>query len=322
MQAPETPVDEIARIDALRALNILDTAPEERFERLTRLAKRVFNVPIALVSLIDEKRLWFKSHPGFDVSETPRELSFCGHAILGDDAFVIPDAALDERFHDNPLVTKDPGIRFYAGCPLVMSNGSALGTLCIIDRKPREVSNEELEPLRDLAHMAQQELAALQLATTDELTKLANRRGFEALSRHALDMCRKLKTSAAVLFFDLDRFKQINDYFGHAEGDCALIGFAELLTRHFRESDVISRLGGDEFAVVLTGASSKAVNAALERLREAVARHNHKAKRGYDVTYSVGVVHVDATRDVDIAALLTDADRIMYKQKHTKLSRS
>ncbi len=118
MKAPDIPQDEQARIKALRSLNVLDTPSEERFDRLTRLAKRMFDVPIALVSLVDENRQWFKSCIGLDVSETPRDISFCGHAILGSEVFIIPDTKKDERFTDNPLVLNDPHIRFYAGCPL------------------------------------------------------------------------------------------------------------------------------------------------------------------------------------------------------------
>ena len=183
MIKPATPVDEATRVGTLRALDILDTAAEERFDRLTRLAKRLFGVPIALVSLVDTNRQWFKSCDGLGATETPREISFCGHAILSDDILVIPDALLDDRFCDNPLVVDDPHIRFYAGCPLRAPNGSRLGTLCLIDRAPRMFDADELQPLRDLAHMAEQELAAVQLATTDELTQISNRRGFARLIR-------------------------------------------------------------------------------------------------------------------------------------------
>lgn len=315
MLTPKKPTDEASRIETLRALNILDTSAEERFDRLTRLAKRLFGVPIALVSLVDEDRQWFKSCQGLGVSETSRDISFCGHAILGDDIFLISDAALDNRFHDNPLVTNEPYIRFYAGCPLTVATGSKLGTLCIIDREPREFSEDDLALLRDLARMAEQELAAVQLATMDELTMLSNRRGFEALSLHALGLCRRLEKPASLLFFDLDLFKQINDRFGHAEGDRALANFAQLLKQTFRESDVLGRLGGDEFAVLLTNANREDLNNTLHRLRQTVDQHNHEARRGYDIVYSVGAVQFDAARHADIAELMAEADALMYEQK-------
>lgn len=315
MQVPPKPADEATRIDTLRSLNVLDSSPEERFDRLTRLAKRLFDVPIALVSLIDTDRQWFKSHQGLEVTETPRDISFCGHAILGDGVFLVPDAAQDERFSDNPLVTDEPHIRFYAGCPLVVGDGQKLGTLCLIDRRPRRFGEEDLALLRDLARMAEQELAALQLATVDELTLISNRRGFEVLAQHALNLCRRQDEPASMLFFDLDKFKPINDRFGHAEGDRVLRSFARLLQENFRESDVIGRLGGDEFAVFASGAVQGGLSGALERLQEAVARFNAEAQRGYDILYSVGTVDFDAARHKRVADLVAEADELMYRQK-------
>jgi GAF domain-containing protein len=203
MVIPLKPADERNRLDALRSLDILDTPPEERFDRLTRLVKRLFGVPIALVSLVDENRQWFKSCVGLSASETPRDVSFCGHAILDNDIMVVANALADERFHDNPLVTGDPGIRFYAGCPLMAPNGSKLGTLCLIDVKPREFNGEDRGLLRDIARMVEQEIAAVHFATTDEITLLFNRRGFEMLAQHALNVCGRMKKSAILLFFDL-----------------------------------------------------------------------------------------------------------------------
>jgi diguanylate cyclase (GGDEF)-like protein len=311
MQAPAIPFNEGTRIDSLRALNILDTSPEERFDRLTRLAKRLFDVPIALVSLVDTNRQWFKSCVGLDATETPRDVSFCGHAILGDDIFLIPDAAADERFRDNPLVTGEPHIRFYAGCPLTVADGSRLGTLCIIDRKPREFDDDDRELLRDLARMAEQELAAVQLATMDELTMLSNRRGFEALSVHALGLCRRLQKPASLVYFDLDYFKQINDRFGHAEGDRVLVSFSRLMKQTFRESDVLGRIGGDEFVVLLTDTSRESAKSSLCRLAQTVAEHNQEAECDYDIVYSAGAVEFEPARHASIEELVADADALM-----------
>jgi GAF domain-containing protein len=158
MQKPENPINESERLAGLRQLEILDTEPEERFDRVTKLARSVFNVPIALVSLVDKDRQWFKSSCGLDASETPRDISFCGHAILGKGIFLIPDALEDSRFKDNPLVTGKPYIRFYAGIPLHLPGGLAVGTLCIIDTEPRNFSEKELDHLQDLALVVEQEL--------------------------------------------------------------------------------------------------------------------------------------------------------------------
>lgn len=175
MQRPAIPDNETARLQALYACSVLDTAPEERFDRITRLAHTVFGVDIALVSLVDAQRQWFKSRQGLDATETPRDISFCGHAILGDDVFEIDDALADPRFVDNPLVTGAPFIRFYAGMPLQSADGFRVGTLCIIDSKPRSLTERDRDMLRDLAHCVEQELHRLDLIVQGQKLQRANR---------------------------------------------------------------------------------------------------------------------------------------------------
>jgi CheY-like chemotaxis protein len=154
-----SPPDEAARLRALRELGILDSGPEERFDRITRLAQRVFDVPIALVSLVDADRQWFKSRQGLDLDETHRDLSFCAHAIHDDSVFVVSDALLDPRFADNPAVTGELRVRFYAGRPL-RANGRRVGTLCVVDQRPRHLHDEDVRALDDLAALVERELVA------------------------------------------------------------------------------------------------------------------------------------------------------------------
>ena len=161
MLAPALPPDEAERIATLKDLLILDTDAEEKFDSLTRYASSQFNVPIALISLVDSDRQWFKSRCGLEVAETGRDISFCGHAILRDDLFVINDTRLDARFANNPLVTGDPYIRFYAGCPLKMANGRNVGTFCLIDRRPRRLDAWESQHLRDLSWVTSLEMQGL-----------------------------------------------------------------------------------------------------------------------------------------------------------------
>lgn len=178
MLTPAFPDNESQRIEALCGLNILDTPADPRFDRITRIAQTYFNMPIVLVSLIDTQRQWFKSRQGLDATETPRNISFCGHAILGDDVFYVPNTLLDSRFSDNPLVTGTPDIRFYAGAPLAAPDGLKVGTLCLIDTQPRSLSPEEFGFLRDLAGLVEEELLrdrqlAKALQGQDALAQLA-----------------------------------------------------------------------------------------------------------------------------------------------------
>ncbi len=318
MIKPPYPIDETARLATLRRLNVLDTPPEERFDRLTRLAKRLFDVPIALVSLVDADRQWFKSRQGLEAAETSRDVSFCGHAILGDDVMVVSDASRDERFVDNPLVAGDPEIRFYAGCPLTAANGSKLGTLCLIDRTPRSLSDDDLQLLHDLSAMVEEELAAVQLATLDELTGLANRRGFQTLATHALAVCRRTGRAASLVFIDLDNFKAINDTQGHAVGDRALADFGRLLLDTFRDSDVVGRCGGDEFCVLVTGTDQDGVEGALLRLDEVIRAHNGASSDSAPLSYSSGTVTYDRARHASVAELMREADDAMYRHKRAR----
>lgn len=167
MQAPALPVSEAERIATLRALLILDTEPEARFDLITAYAASQFKVPIALVSLVDTERQWFKSCVGLAPGEGPREESFCGHAILEPGIFEIFDARTDARFVDNPAVTGDPWVRFYAGCPLVMHNGESVGTLCLVDRRPKRLTAWEREHLRVLGRMVSAELQGVSASTVE-----------------------------------------------------------------------------------------------------------------------------------------------------------
>ncbi|HWZ54118.1 MAG TPA: ATP-binding protein [Candidatus Acidoferrales bacterium] len=157
MKAP-LPENEAARLESLHRYDVLDTLPEQEFDDLSRLAALICGTPIALVSLIDTNRQWFKARIGIEQSETPRDVAFCAHAILEPGVMVVPDAMTDERFRTNPLVTGDPNLRFYAGAPLITQDGHALGTLCVADRTPRELSAEQLDSLRALSRLVVNEL--------------------------------------------------------------------------------------------------------------------------------------------------------------------
>lgn len=186
-----TPANESERLERLRALAVLDTAPEPLFDTLSRLAASICGTPIALLSLVDGSRQWFKANVGLaGVSETPRDLAFCAHAILGSEVFEVGDACADPRFARNPLVTGEPGIRFYAGAPIELPGGVRLGTLCVIDRQPRRLDPAQREQLRELAAAAAQAL---------ELREQALASALAARSRHEADLTGHVQSLNSVL---------------------------------------------------------------------------------------------------------------------------
>lgn len=315
MIPPPLPANESVRLKRLRALGILDTAPEDRFDVITRLAKQVFNVDIAVVSLVDADRQWFKSKQGLDACETSRDVSFCGYTILESKVMIVPDASKDPRFHDNPLVTGPPNIRFYAGYP-VEANGATIGTLCIIHSEPRELSEPQIAMLSDLGRLVEKEMESMELAALDEATGLVNRRGLQTTGRHLVEISKRTGEAVSVLFFDLDGFKQINDTFGHEEGDRALSEFSSCLQEAFRESDVVARLGGDEFCVLVATGPTHALQRPLLLLAENVGERNATRDARCAIRYSVGMATFDPSQHDSFEDLLRDADEAMYSDKN------
>ena len=168
MTIPVVPPNEKQRLEALQRLNLLDSPSEDGFDRLTSMIASVFDVPMVSIGLVDERRQWFKSSFGSNLRETPREVSFCAHAILADKPFLVPDAIADDRFHDNPLVVGEPYIRFYAGMPLATDDGHLVGTLCLMDRSPRKLDAREIDLFRKLAGHVREEMNLAQRKIADE----------------------------------------------------------------------------------------------------------------------------------------------------------
>jgi diguanylate cyclase (GGDEF)-like protein len=296
MQIPDIPVDEARRLTALHATRLLGSAPEEAFDRITRMAARLLNAPTALVSLVDQDIQWFKSRCGFEPTQTARNISFCGHAILDREPLVVGDATQDPRFRDNPLVTGEPHVRFYAGVQLYSVDRMPIGTLCVLDVVPRTLSAEELDILRDLARMVEQLIHHRQLATAaqalhshvlldaahpelsaaagqvefllnhDVLTGLSNRQALVRGIASSLAGWHKQGTPALVATVNLDRFKRVNEALGHHAGDQALVAVTSSLQSLLRPEDVLARVGNDEFVVLLPGLGDDAV--ARDRMRQ------------------------------------------------------
>lgn len=298
--------DESSRLQVLHSLNILDTPPDERFDRITRLAARLFRVPIALFTLVDTNRQWFKSSLGLEVTETARDISFCTHAIEHEEVMVVPDATRDPMFRDNPLVLQDPHIRFYAGCPVHADTGSRLGTLCLIDREPREFSGYDEAVLRHAAQMIENELTADFLAHADPLTGMLNRRGFDSRAQEAVALCQDADLQACLFLFDLVNFKSFNERHGPAAGDRALIEFSHLLRETFRGSDLIARYGDDDFVILMVGIDPLGPQAALRRLRT-IAR---AIAQPHPISYNAGWAMLEDADDSVQQLVLRASDRM------------
>ena len=232
--APE-PTNEGARLNDLESLNILDTLPEPEFDDLAFLASELCETPMALVSLIDSKRQWFKARVGIDVNSTPREYAFCAHAILEDDMLVVEDSHLDERFRENPLVLDGPKIRFYAGAPLRTARGNAIGTLCVLDRKPRKLSGQQQRALQALGRQAIHQLELRRMLETVNGTNLELARRCEELSQLAIivshDFRAPLGTIGAYLELLRENTVEHLDEAGHKFLDFAADGTRRLQTR-------------------------------------------------------------------------------------------
>ena len=306
---------ESGRLDALERYDVLDTPREEAFDRLTRLAQRVLDVPIAAVSLIDGHRQWFKSCQGLSDGETKREHAFCDHAIRSAEPLIVPDALADPRFAGNPYVTGDPNVRFYAGIPLRSSDGHNVGTLCVVDKKPRELDRGQLDILNDLARLAADELELRAIATRDVLTDASSRRDFKERGGQAVTLALRHHHPLSVVMIDLDHFKQINDKHGHAAGDAVLIGVVAVCKKLLRSSDIFGRMGGEEFAALLPHTDRTGAMASAEKMRAAIAGHRFQwGAEQFSVTASFGVASLDRSIQ-DLDTLLKRADQALYDAK-------
>ena len=344
MTAPHIPASETERQRELDSYRILDTVPEQAYDDLVKIASAICGTPMGTVSLIDRERQWFKARHGVDAEQTPRDVSFCAHAINHpDNLFIVHDALADERFFDNPMVTGDPNVRFYAGAPLVTPTGHAVGTLCVIDQQPRTLEPFQIDAMRGLSrqvvalmelrraydqlrhHMSERDWYELQLkqyqqeleqenlqlsrqSGTDALTGLVNRRGLNAALDWRIERAREGE-SLHLAIIDIDHFKTINDLHGHQAGDETLAAVAAVLKAHGGSQGTAARAGGEEFIVLLAGMDATAALRECEHLREAVAIMSG----GIPVTVSVGLARYregDGAND-----LYVRADKALYAAK-------
>ncbi|WP_027007802.1 sensor domain-containing diguanylate cyclase [Conexibacter woesei] len=331
------PGNELERLEALRALAILDTDDEQLYDDVVKLASAICDAPVAIINFIDADRQWGKAIVGLDDSEAPREHSFCSRAILDPDAlFVVPDTHADPEWVHNPMVTGDADVRFYAGAPIVTSEGHALGTVCIADHVTREFTHAQREALKVLARQTAAHLelrkatrsladacASLQhMAVHDTLTGLANRVLLHDRLELALKQRRRSGRAVGVLFGDLNGFKAINDTLGHHAGDELLKVVADRLCTAARETDTVARFAGDEFVIVLPELGLPGdIDAVALRMAAAVARPaTLRCGDGATVTPAISLGRALARDDEDADTLLARADAAMYDVKRASKS--
>lgn len=318
MDTPD-PKEEDGRLAALEATGLYFSPAEERFDRITRLASHLLETPIALVTLVGDTHQWFKSAQGLAANETPREVAFCAHAIAAGDGLVVEDALQDTRFARNPLVTGEPHVRAYAGTVIRAPGGQPLGTLCVIDSKPRRFSREELASLSDLAAIAEAEVArgtaSIQADYLRRLGARARRERIDPQSRllghdAAVELLMQLAERPGARFSTvLVRVPQVAGLASRFGNDCiavAMAAVASTLLRTLPEEGVAARFGEDTFIVVAPGAGESEAALHATRIREAIA-----AKPVQAGAISVRLTATTATRTAshgdNLAALLEAA---------------
>ena len=334
MIEPPVPKDEEKRLNALHELNILDTPAEDRFDRITRLATRILDVPIALITLINGNRQWIKGCCGLDATETPRAVSFCAHAINSDETLVVPNALEDPRFLDNPLVVGEPFIRFYAGHPITSPDGYKIGTLCVIDRKPRSFGPAELTSLRDLASWVENELKVVGLSYAqieliseldvvrrqsmlDSLTRTWNRSAIVDILQREIAHAERNSSSVGVIMADIDHFKKINDTHGHLTGDAVIKEVVTRIRGAIRQYDAIGRFGGEEFLIVVPNIQMPQLLRVAEHIRRRVQEGPVEfGDLQLPITASFGVTCSLPMTQHKVDDLIQSADSALYKAKN------
>ncbi len=307
MQAPDLPPDEEDRLATLRSLNILDTPRHDRFDRYTRISSRMFDMPIAIISLVDRDRQWFKSATGLDVDETPRDVSFCGHAILGDDILEVTNTRRDTRFRDNPLVLEQPHIQFYAGAPLEAPNGHKLGTLCLIDRVPRRLNDEEKAMLKTLADLVVREM----IHYVDTETGLDNRNALVEAGTKCFE------ASAAQRHFSLLLFDLTAVLVSQKDAEWRVPPgqiFSQVLRHHFPDALSIASLGRDDYCVLLRDDEEFDDQTAIDRVCAEARELMFSSDKYSSFTPFVGRIAYDPKKYKSIMDMLREADEQFFER--------
>lgn len=329
MKRPNTPAAEAQRQSAVETLE-LRGGDKEAFERIARLAAAVVDAPVSAFAVIDGDSLVFVSGQGDLPEAIEREYAICSHTILQDELFVVADTTEHPWFRDNPYVTEGPRIRFYAGAPIRDRRGNALGTLCVTDFKPRELTLAQRQALDDLRVLMENEILLRYLSTRDYLTGLRNRRSFDDLMDQEWQRARRRGRPLGLLALDVDHFKPFNDAFGHEAGDTCLQAIADVLNAQCRRAgDRIFRIGGEEFSVLLAETTPDEAEHVAEGIRRAVEElgfDNPAVASNARITVSVGgvvmkAVNASPVADLDQGDFVRRADQNLYQAKRAGRNR-
>ena len=304
MTAAPIPLDEEARLESLRELRLLDSEPEERFDRITRMAQRLFDVPIVVFSLVDSERVWFKSRVGLDLPELQRGEAFCSHAILSDGIIQVEDARDDSRFGQSPVVISSPAVRFYAGCPVRSTDRRRVGVLAIMDTKPRLLDAAGLDNLADLAKGIEVEISATRVSTVDELTGMLNLRGFHQFAEKLLKISARSGTPLSLVYVDvLNRNVSIP-----GDRELVLKHVADSINQTFRESDVLARIGSARFCALLPENSDHASESSTARLQTAIRAWNMEPDIPFHLDVVASGARFDPANPASLEELMTRAE--------------
>ena len=312
---------------------VFHTPLEERFERVTRLARKLLNVSVVAITVLDEEKQWFKSVAGWNVTELPLKLSLCKEALGSGEVCIVEDLTNDHRFWDHPLVVRKPKFRFYASYPLQTADEGSSGSFCILDTMPRTMSGDELQAFIDFGEIAQTELltdqrnatvtelisklgVARRAAMLDELTKVWNRQGADHLLRSLLAESKENGKEIAICMLDVDRFKHINDSFGHPVGDDVLRKLASNLVRCLRPSDIVCRMGGDEFMLILPEIDPTEAEHVVSRVHSATSGSPIRTRKGIVTpTLSIGYATTAGDGPPTARELIERADQALLECK-------
>jgi diguanylate cyclase (GGDEF)-like protein len=316
------------KIANIHSLDLFYTPLEERFERITRIARRALQVPVAAITLLNDDKQWFKSAAGWGISELPREHGICRFTVEENRLVTIGDTSTDSRTAQSPIVVSAPRFRSYAGHPLADEHGNVAGTFCVFDLKPREFNAADRQTVTDLAAMTQRELLSDRLsdahselttklsiarreAMMDPLTRLWNRRGASVLLKSAFDAADQRGTPLTLALLDL-----VNDGYGHQIGDEVLRKVASRLISAVRNNDIVCRIGGDEFLILMSETDARAAAQIAERIRRSVTDAAVPTRDGtMTVSVSVGCTVRQPNDTSPVEELLERADQALLQSK-------